>query len=195
MKKFCLCVYCLLIVASLNGCLKEQEAMGIEIEAGNNDLIDVICSFEDVLRIGDTNYLIRIIDNDEWDPFNTEKIYTVKYEKVSLAKDKKEEKVLSITIIDTYPPTINKRPGIISSTVSYSNDMEKMRETVMNIIDDSFVVVDNSSMSPMVLNEENLTLDPFDNCILNEPQIICFHVSDPSGNVADGSIELIFRGH
>lgn len=186
------CAFFLLIGIFLTGCSKNSEPAELEIEAGNHELLAVLCAYEGIARTGDRNYTINIIDNDGWNPFDDGKTHAVKYEKVSVTGNKKQEKAINISITDTIAPTIVTRSETKAEVIPYSDDMEDLRKVVEDMIKDAFVVMDNSSTSPLVFyNDEDFILDPFD-AVPNETQTITFHVYDPSGNTADGSMEVIF---
>ncbi|MDY3906719.1 MAG: hypothetical protein SOZ47_07945 [Lawsonibacter sp.] len=190
MKKVPLYLVIGFLAAVLSGCFGGGECPEITIEAGDHELLEVLCSHEGIRRIGDPEYLINITNDDNWDPFHAGESYAVDYEKVSLKDNKSENKTICIAITDTTPPVILRKPGSFAAVVPYSEDPEVMERSISEMIAGAFVVDDNSSATPMPISGENLTISEFDSTLLEEPQLISFHISDPSGNWAEASIKV-----
>lgn len=192
MKKFVLFTLTAVLCTALLGCQNQKEAE-LTVEAGDLELLDVICSYEGVPRSYGSEFVINIKNDDGWIPFSSGESYTVQYEKATIDGNKKEDKSLKITIVDTVAPVIFQQQGSDKSTpvVPYSEDEKVLERSILNAISARFAVADNTSTSPIKICAENTTIIQVDNTLLESPQVITFTFSDPSGNKAEGTIELI----
>lgn len=176
----------------LSGCGKNITAQEITIEAGDRELLEVLCAHEGIKRIGDPSYTINVTNNDDWNPFAAGKSYDIDY--VIVSNNKTEEKrSISISIIDTMPPFVQRRPGHSDIVLPYVEDIEQLERSIKELIIESVVITDNSSTFPLVISEEDITLSKFDNKIINEKQDVSFRIEDGNGNTTESSIEVLIK--
>ena len=189
MKKFA-ATHALTLVF-LCGCAGQAAPQSITLEAGNHELLSVLCRQEGLRRIADPNYYINITDNDNWDPFYDGAVYEVEYEIINARSEHREKKKsLSIAITDTTAPILICPGGVTSFTVPYTENPRLMDSAVLNGIKQTIVAMDNSSTSSLRLTGENLFFSDYDPNLLDAPQTLTISVEDPSGNQAEILLEM-----
>ena len=114
MKKFAATLALTLVF--LCGCAGQAAPQSITLEAGNHELLSVLCRQEGIQRIADPHYYLEITDNDNWDPFYDGAVFDVEYEKVAAKSGRREKKSLSIAITDTTAPILICPGGVTSLT-------------------------------------------------------------------------------
>ena len=188
MKKFAATLALTLVF--LCGCAGQAAPQSITLEAGNHELLSVLCRQEGIQRIADPHYYLEITDNDNWDPFYDGAVFDVEYEKVAAKSGRREKKSLSIAITDTTAPILICPGGVTSFTVPYTENPRLMDSAVLNGIKQTIVAMDNSSTSSLRLTGENLFFSDYDPNLLDAPQTLTISVEDPSGNQAESLLEM-----
>lgn len=107
-KNYKLGIIFLLSTLILSSCTQNEALQNITLEAGNLQLLDVLCQHEGIQR-GDPKHIIEVINDDGWIPFIAGESYNVTYETGAAETGKTEEKTISVTIIDTTEPKIVKK--------------------------------------------------------------------------------------
>ena len=175
-----------------SGCGQTATVQEITLEAGNHELIEVLCTYEGIQRIGDPSRFINVISDDNWDPFAGEEVYEINYTVVE-DQNKEINKALAIKIIDTTQPLIQQKLGSTAVVLQFTEDTELMICALKESIIESVVVTDNSSMFPLKITDENVELTVFDFGIIGERQIVHFQIADDSGNSSKATIEVLLE--
>ena len=137
------------ISALLSGCLGVQKTQEITIESGNNELLEVLCAFEEIPRTGDATRIINVIDNDNWNPFTSGETYKVIYEIKTENSETGKQHTLSISVLDTTAPLVQLKTGQAEISVCYGENIEKLKQDVLDQIINAVVITDNSSQFPL----------------------------------------------
>ena len=178
------------ISALLSGCLGVQKTQEITIESGNNELLEVLCAFEEIPRTGDATRIINVIDNDNWNPFTSGETYKVIYEIKTENSETGKQHTLSISVLDTTAPLVQLKTGQAEISVCYSENIEKLKQDVLDQIINAVVITDNSSQFPLTPNLYDIFLTQFDDKAVDRKQEVIFSVKDLAGNITESSIVL-----
>lgn len=178
------------ISALLSGCLGVQKTQEITIESGNNELLEVLCAFEEIPRTGDATRIINVIDNDNWNPFTSGETYKVIYEIKTENSETGKQHTLSISVLDTTAPLVQLKTGQAEISVCYSENIEKLKQDVLNQIINAVVITDNSSQFPLTPDLYDIFLTQFDDKAVDRKQEVIFSVKDLAGNITESSIVL-----
>lgn len=178
------------ISALLSGCLGVQKTQEITIESGNNELLEVLCAFEEIPRTGDATRIINVIDNDNWNPFTSGETYKVIYEIKTENSETGKQHTLSISVLDTTAPLVQLKTGQAEISVCYSENIEKLKQDVLDQIINAVVITDNSSQFPLTPDLYDILLTQFDDKAVDRKQEVIFSVKDLAGNITESSIVL-----
>ena len=178
------------ISALLSGCLGVQKTQEITIESGNNELLEVLCAFEEIPRTGDATRIINVIDNDNWNPFTSGETYKVIYEIKTENSETGKQHTLSISVLDTTAPLVQLKTGQAEISVCYSENIEKLKQDVLDQIINAVVITDNSSQFPLTPDLYDFFLTQFDDKAVDRKQEVIFSVKDLAGNITESSIVL-----
>ena len=178
------------ISALLSGCLGVQKTQEITIESGNNELLEVLCAFEEIPRTGDATRIINVIDNDNWNPFTSGETYKVIYEIKTENSETGKQHTLSISVLDTTAPLVQLKTGQAEISVCYSENIEKLKQDVLDQIINAVVITDNSSQFPLTPDLYDIFLTQFDDKAVDRKQEVIFSVKDLAGNITESSIVL-----
>lgn len=191
MENYKLGITVLLSTLFLSSCAPKATPQNITLEAGDLQLLDVLCQHEGIQR-DDPQYTIKVSNDDDWIPFVAGETYNVTYEKASTETGKTEEKAISITITDTRKPEVlAKRAGNTHADIPHNDDAAVMEKAIMESVDDLFVVVDNSAALPIPVDKNNFKLLKFDQTLIDEPQEVSFSISDAAGNTSEATLEVV----
>ena len=178
------------ISALLSGCLGVQKTQEITIESGNNELLEVLCAFEEIPRTGDATRIINVIDNDNWNPFTSGETYKVIYEIKTENSETGKQHTLSISVLDTTAPLVQLKTGQAEISVCYSENIKKLKQDVLDQIINAVVITDNSSQFPLTPDLYDIFLTQFDDKAVDRKQEVIFSVKDLAGNITESSIVL-----
>ena len=191
-KKLLAFVVAAAVCTSLWGCA-HQTAQETTLEAGDWELLTVLCAHEGIQRKGDPDHTVKVVEDGGWNPFLHNGAYQVKYQKVRLRDQKTEEKTLTIHIQDTLPPSLVPMPDAPAAPaeISVAEGADGVERKALAAIKDAYQMWDNGSSSPMELSKDNVTVGEIDLSQVGEVQKVAFTVADQAGNEQDGEIEIL----
>ena len=191
-KKLLAFVVAAAVCTSLWGCAP-QTARETTLEAGDWELLTVLCTHEGIQRKGDPDHTVKVVEDGGWNPFLHNGAYQVKYQKVRLRDQKTEEKTLTIHIQDTLPPSLVPMPDAPAAPaeISVAEGADGVERKALAAIMDAYQMWDNGSASPMELGKDNVTVGEIDLSQVGVIQKTAFTVTDQAGNEQDGEIEIL----